>query len=273
MSFRPIKAIPLIGIDTKQAISLAKPPTFQWVDPLLLRVESDYQRDLTKRSITLIRHIAEHFNWLHIKPPVCAAHKNGNLCVIDGQHTAIAAASRGIKKIPVMIVEAEETTHRAAAFVAHNTNRLNITPIQLFHSRLAAGDEDVRAAVSICRASGVMPARAQPANGCWQVGETIAFSAIERLAKRRSKDDAVRVLKTLVSAKRAPVMAHEILAVEAALYDESFGYDESVFDLVTAIRSKSANDWVRRVKARGAHPKLWKAIAEAWIRKVRRNDA
>jgi hypothetical protein len=81
------------------------------------------------------------------------------------------------------------------------------------------------------------------------------------------------VLKALVSAKRGPVMAHEILAVEAALYDESFGYDESVFDLVTAIRSKSANDWVRHVKARGAHPKLWKAIAEAWIRKVRRSDA
>ena len=65
---------------------------------------------------------------------------------------------------------------------------------------------------------------------------TIAFGAMERLANRRQKDDAVRVLKTLVSAKRAPVMAHEILAVEAVLYDPKLGYDDSVFDLVTAIQ-------------------------------------
>jgi hypothetical protein len=82
----------------------------------LSRVQPEYQRDLTKRSITLIRDIAETFSWLHIKPPVCARDGNGNLCVIDGQHTAIAAASRGLKKIPVMIVEALDPALRAGAF-------------------------------------------------------------------------------------------------------------------------------------------------------------
>ena len=96
MTFRSIKAIPLIGIEPK-AIKTS-PPAFGWADPLKLRVEDEYQRNLTKRSIALIRDIAETFSWLHIKPPVCARDKNGNLCVIDGQHTFKASAELRIYK-------------------------------------------------------------------------------------------------------------------------------------------------------------------------------
>jgi hypothetical protein len=150
----------------------------------------------------------------------------------EDMYGGIAAASRGLAKIPVMIVEARDVERRGKAFVAHNTNRLNVTPIQLWHSRLAAGDVNIRAAASACRAAGVTPVRSQPGNGRWRPGETVAFGAIERLLSRRSRDDAIRVLKTLAAAKRAPVMAHEILAAEAVLYDEQLGYDGPVFDLV-----------------------------------------
>jgi ParB-like nuclease domain len=273
MTLRPIKPIPLIGIEPKP-ISTAL-PRFGWTDPKTLLVEDEYQRRLTKRSITLIRSIAEDFDWLHIKPPVCARGATGKLCVIDGQHTAIAAASRGLRKIPVMIVEAPEISRRARAFVAHNTNRLNVTPIQLWHSRVAAGDKAAMEAASVCKAAGVVPIKAQPGNGQWQIGDTIAFKTIERLIKRRDRDDSIRVLKTLLSAKRAPVAAHEILAVEAILYDESFGYDGPVFDLVTVIRSKRADGWTHRYtlhRESGAPTHLWRQVAEAWVRALKKKE-
>ena len=67
---RPIKPIPLIGLEPKPVGS--KLPVFGWADPKTLLVEDDYKRRLTQRSITLIRKIAVGFDWLHVKLPVCA---------------------------------------------------------------------------------------------------------------------------------------------------------------------------------------------------------
>jgi hypothetical protein len=265
---RPIRPLPLPNSVYRPVSS--KLPVFGWADPTSLLVEGEYQRGLTRRSMLLIRRIAENFDWLHVKPPVCAREPGGKLCIVDGQHTAIAAASRGITKIPIMIIDAKEIASRAKAFVAHNTDRLNVTPTQLWHSRLAAGDAVAKQAHAICLSAGVTPVRAQPA--VWKVGDTVAFNAIGRLVERRGKDDAIRALKALVSAKRAPVMAHEILAVDAVLYDDSLGYDGPVFDLVTVIRSKSAADWIVRVRDKDTDERrLWRRIAAAWIRGVARN--
>lgn len=183
---RPIKSIPLIGIEPQPIGS--QPPTFDRVRPGDLLIEAEYQRNLTKRSITLIRKIAEGFCWLHIKPPVCAKGGDGKLCVVDGQHTAIAAASRGVDKIPVMIVEAPEIERRARAFVAHNTDRLAVTPLQLFASRLAAGDASAKVADKAARLAGVTICRSQPANGSWEVGHTVAIAGLERLVARLGEE-------------------------------------------------------------------------------------
>jgi hypothetical protein len=92
------------------------------------------------------------------------------------------------------------------------------------------------------------------------------------------EERGVRVLKTLVAAKRAPVAAHEILAV-SVLFDPKFGWDHSTFDLVTVIRSKSVDGWHRPVVARmktaagGNRTAVWKGVAEAWVRAGDRNDA
>src|SRR5689334_15390291 len=107
---RPIKPIPLIGLELEDIPS--SPPDFDWADPQTLLVEAEYQRDLSRRSIELIRKIAGQFDWLHTKPPVCARGAGGRLCLVDGQHTAIAAASRGLKKIPIMIIDAPEVMRR-----------------------------------------------------------------------------------------------------------------------------------------------------------------
>src|ERR1700733_6753304 len=217
MSLRPIKAIPLVGLKLNEIKSSL--PTFEWVDPRLLQVEAAYQRNLAQKSITLIRRIAASFDWAHLKPAVCARAGDGKLFVLDGQHTAIAAVSRGVDKIPVMIIDAGDVRRRAKAFVSHNTDRLNITPLQMFASRLAAEDPTALAAQRAAKGAGVTILRAQPANGRWNLGETMACGAVERLVIRWGEERAVRALKTLVAAKRAPVTVHEILAAAACLFD------------------------------------------------------
>ena len=264
---RAIKPIPLVGLRVRDIPS--SPPTFGWAGPKTLLVEPEYQRDLSKRSITLIRHIAANFDWLHIKPPVCAHGAGGKLCVVDGQHTAIAAASRGVPKIPVMVIEAPEMKRRAKAFVAHNTDRLAITPMQLFHSRVAAADPGALAVMRVAQGSGVTICRSQPATGYWTVGETVAIAGIESLIRARGEEKAVKVLKTLVAAKRGPVATHEIRAAEALIFNSSYGWQHSVFDLVTVIRSKSIDAWRGQVLGRmkeGEKMPVWKAVAKAWVR-------
>jgi hypothetical protein len=270
MTLRPIKPIPLVGLklcDIKPSL-----PVFEWVDPRMLLVEAAYQRNLGGNSITLIRRIAATFNWAHLKPAVCARAGDGKLFVLGGQHTAIAAVSRGVPKIPVMIVEAEDVRHRARAFVSHNTDWLNITPLQMFASRLAAEDPGALAAQRAAKAAGVTILRVHPGNGYWNLGETMACGAVERLVARYGEERAVRALKTLVAAKRAPVASHEILAVSAVLFDPKFGWHHSAFDLVTVIRSKSIDGWHRPVVGRmktaagGNRTAVWKGVAEAWVR-------
>src|SRR5262249_49633203 len=80
-------------------------PAFEWVDPKTLHVEESYQRKIPDKSRKLIRHIVASWHWAQMKPPICVRDEKKRLLVIDGQHTAMAAAShKGIKEIPVMIV-------------------------------------------------------------------------------------------------------------------------------------------------------------------------
>src|SRR5262245_49208195 len=89
-------------------------PTFEWASPGDLWVEETYQRNLSERSISLIRKIVANWSWAGIKPPICARDEDGRLVVVDGQHTAIAAASHGgIPSIPIMIVPAGDAKGRA----------------------------------------------------------------------------------------------------------------------------------------------------------------
>lgn len=89
-----------------------------------------YQRQIGERGLRQIRKIIEAFDWTKYKPPVCtyADHDGATvLKVLDGQHTAIAAASHpNINMIPVMIVNAADTASQAAAFVGQNTNHLGV---------------------------------------------------------------------------------------------------------------------------------------------------
>lgn len=213
------------------------PPTMMWVDPAELYVDETYQRNLSRKSIQLISRIVQHWNWTHFKPPIVVKDEDSDrLYALDGQHTAIAAATHpAIDKIPIMVVDAETVSDRAKAFIGHNRDRIAVTVTQLHHSSLVAGDVEAQQIESVCQAAGVKILRLSPPRGVFAVGETLAISGVRGLLRKFGEQKAKAVLSTLVEAKRAPVRADEMKAVAALLFGQAPMSQLAVLDAVSRI--------------------------------------
>jgi len=243
-------------------------PIFEWVDPATLLVNETYQRDLSERSIKLIRRIIEGWDWTKFKPPVCSLGDHG-LEVIDGQHTAIGAASHPkVDQIPVMIVETATVQDRASAFIGQNTDRLGITKMQLHRAAVAAGDEDALTIEQVCQRSGVRLLMAKPHR--WKVGDSVAVQAIGALIDRRGAMGARQVMELLVKAEAAPVTQSGLKAVEMILFDPE--YAEADRDhLPDAIKALAETADREAATFAAAHRvALWKALGIVWFRKCRK---
>lgn len=263
---RSIEPINLAGLAPTTPTTTG--PIFEWVDPASLLVNETYQRDLSERSIKLIRRIVDGWNWTKFKPPVCSLGDNG-LEVIDGQHTAIAAASHPhVSQIPVMIVETETVQDRASAFIGQNTDRLGITKMQLHRAAVAAGDEEALTIEQVCQRSGVHLLMAKPHR--WKTGDSLAVSAIGALIDRRGAMGARRVMELLVQAESAPVTQAGLKAVEMILFDPDYAEADQEH-LADAIKSLSTTAEREAATFAAAHRvALWKALGIVWFRKCRK---
>lgn len=241
-------------------------PQFTTASPTDLYVEPEYQRNLSDNSIRLIRKIVGQWNWAHTKPPICVQ-DGEKLMVIDGQHTAIAAASRGdIKKLPIVIISKCEMKERALAFVAHNTLRVQVTTVQIHLSRLAAGDETAVAIQEACKRAGAKILPCPPAHGIFNVGETLAVKQLETIANKKGVVGTARILKILVKAKRQ-VKGTEMAALFLILYSKKFDPVDDE-DLISVIGSKPIRAWENSVIGLREKKKisLSMALAIKWTR-------
>ncbi|WP_026784231.1 DUF6551 family protein [Pleomorphomonas koreensis] len=269
MPLRQIKAITLPDL-TPAAISDPL-PEIRWVHPNTLWIDEKYQRNLSERSITLIRRIVAEWDWAAFTPPK-AAEVDGRLHVTDGQHTAIAAASHPtIELIPVLVASAAEEQHRAMDFVRHNRDRVQVTPTQLHLAMVAAGDPDAVTVAQVCDRAGVTILKAVPANGAFKEGQTMAVAALRKLVSHRYAIGARKVLDVCVAAKLVPISAEAIKAVELILYGEEYvGHVESDA-LVAAIRRMGPEAEKEAVVFAAAHKvQRWKALAIVWFRNTRK---
>lgn len=209
---------PILTPGVRPAEVIGAEPIFEWVDPRKLLVDERYQRDLTERSITLIRKIVGNWSWTKMKPPIVVETELG-MEVIDGQHTAIAAASHpGVRKIPVMIVEAEHLADRAGAFLGHNADRIAVTPLQMHHAAVLAGDEMAQTIDQVCQRAGVHLLKANP-GGSYKPGDCVALSTIRGVINRRGALGARRVLEVCVQGRKTPIGMADIRATEILLFD------------------------------------------------------
>ncbi|MDB5584867.1 MAG: hypothetical protein JWR80_10043 [Bradyrhizobium sp.] len=211
---RRIEPIPKIE-GMSRASDLGQRPELRWVDPTSLLVDEGYQRDLGKRSYSLIRGMMQGFAWRKMKPPIVVEVGDGLHCV-DGQHTAIAAASIGVPEIPVFVVGAASLGERADSFVAHNKDRIVMQPLDIYRARIAAGDPDAVDCANVCQRAGVRIRQIQP-GGKILVGDTGAVGTIQRLVRRRGVQTSRNILQAFVTGGRGPITPAEIDAAEALM--------------------------------------------------------
>lgn len=263
-TLRPIEPISLAGLTPTTPSTTG--PIFEWVDPASLLVNETYQRDLSERSIKLIRRIITGWDWTKFKPPVCSLGDHG-LEVIDGQHTAIGAASHPhVNQIPVMIVETANVEARASAFIGQNTDRLGITKMQLHRAAVAAGDEDALTIEQVCERSGVKLHMAKPHR--WKAGDSLAVGAIGGLIDRRGAMGARRVMELLVKAEAAPVTQSGLKAVEMILFDPEYADQDHLPDAIKALADTAEQQAATFAAAHRVAQ--WKALGIVWFRKCRK---
>ena len=264
------KVEPLRNIARLASRPQNEPPTLMWVRASELCIDETYQRNLSRKSISLISRIVQNWNWTHFKPPIVVKDEtNNNLYVLDGQHTAIAAASHpSIDKIPIMVVDAEQVSDRAKAFIGHNRDRISVTPTQLHHSAIVANDTEAIEIDAVCKAAGVKILRQAPPKGVFGAGETVALSSIRSLIRARGYEKAKTVLSCLVQAQRAPVRADEMKAI--ALVLASGNPDATPVSIIAVLKSlpyDAAIKEARDIAASAALP-IAEALAAVFAKRV-----
>jgi hypothetical protein len=257
--------------DLKPASFEGERPTMKWVAPTDLMVDATYQRDLSERSIRLIRRTIENFNWNRLKPPIVVQTGPASLHIVDGQHSAIIAATLGIPQIPVYIVKADTLDERARAFVGHNSDRVAVSPFDIFRALLASGDPEAVVVDNVCKRAGVRIRVISPSSAIAE-GDTAAVGLVRALVKRRGTVHARKVLECLVKAKRAPLTGAEILAADRIICEERKDIDLEI--LTTVIRVEGI-DGLNRASARAKTSRLpiWREVANRWLRRIDRSDA
>ncbi len=276
MTLRPVKAL-IRSNGLKPNVPATKPPRFQSVVPSELLIDGTYQRNLSERSVALIRKIVADWDWRRFKPPIVVRVDNG-FHVIDGQHTSIAAATHGgIGKIPVMVVDADSVMDRARAFIGHNRDRITMTTMQMFYAAGAAGDEDVQTVQAACKRAGVSILRVPPCYGIFKPRETIAVSTLLSLVKRRSAIQARQVIETVANSNMAPLSAAALKAVEHLLFSKEFAGEFTSADL-TSTMIKLGPELNRKAGAMAAskqipHWRAWIAILSHHTTRARRGSA
>lgn len=266
---------PLANVTKLARKPLNQPPTLLWVKAVELRVDEAYQRNLSGRSVRLISRIVQNWNWTHFKPPIVVKDEDTNdFFVIDGQHTAIAAASHpDIDKIPIMLVDADSLKERALGFISHNKNRITVTPAQIFYSSIVAGDAESIEINRICREADVTILRCPPANGQFKAGETLALSTIKTLIRKYGSEHTQQVLTCLRLAERAPVRADEMKAVAVLMFDEAHRPSAAtVADLLKSISYDEAIRDARDIVADSFLPKS-DALAAVFAKRLVREAA
>lgn len=124
-------------------------PEVRSVAPTSLWVDGKYQRDLSRASMALLRKMVKGFAWSRMKVPN-ATEVDGELHLIDGQHTAIVAATVGVPLIPVFVVGTDSAAERAQAFVGLNRDRVTVNPFHVHRAPIYGPSGVERPWLAIC---------------------------------------------------------------------------------------------------------------------------
>lgn len=131
------------------------PPVLQWISVDDLQVDDRYQRSVAdSTSGTLIKRIANAWDWSLAQVLVVARRPDSALMVIDGQHRLAAAKIRtDIPHLPCVVIDANSIEQEAQTFLKINKERKPVSALAGFHALVAASNPvavDVQAIVKDC---------------------------------------------------------------------------------------------------------------------------
>lgn len=227
-------------------------PEIRWVDIQTLKIDHVYQRMINaKRSQKLIGSIAEEWDW-RLLPPLIISDRDGSygepgLFVIDGQHRQEAAILRGdIPQLPCMISRFESFEAEAMAFVNINTNRKQVTALDRFHARIAAGEELAIRIKTMVEAAGLKITRSNDAEN-WLPDE-ISFPDDVARALTRHREAHIKTALGLLSAwtNKPLLQGRDIFSGLIHIAEAQWPVDRDGFqtDFLNHLSSKWQSIWI-----------------------------
>lgn len=228
---RPVA--PIKAPDVTPSTLTAK-PELTWLPLSALVINDEYQRSLSEKSHRMIRKMVAAFDWGRVKALSVVETEPGTYEVIDGQHTAIAAATHGaVAELPCLITRGKNVQERAADFVGLNRDRLVMTSMQVFFAEHAAGDEQVVDVLQGVKAGGGRVLRSPPPFGRYQPGDLVCIAALKKLADEGGPAYVHRVVAIGVAAKLAPMMASIVKAVSMLIWNTTAPLpDQTIIDIL-----------------------------------------
>ena len=204
MSLRPIK--PITENKPLKRKPMDPPPKIAWLSLDQLVVDEEYQRALSRRGEAMIRRLVENWDWNCFKPLSVAPASDGLYEVVDGQHTALAAATHGsVDMLPCLVLTAATQADRARAFVGINRDRISLTPYALYCAKLAAGDEEAEAVDAALCSSGATLHETFRSDIEYGPGAVTCLRTLLLIVRHGGKARLTRLLRMCIAAGIGPV--------------------------------------------------------------------
>ena len=228
-------------------------PQVAWVKCEDLLIDHGYQRMIEGRqSQKLIHSIAQNFDW-RLLSPLTVSRRDGTyggtgLFVIDGQHRLESARMRGdVPSLPCIISTFESYEAEALAFVNINSARRQVTALDRYHARVAAGEELALKIKEVVEMVALTVTRHNDAE-FWAPDE-IAFPDLvgRHLEREVAKGETETALGLLVAWAGKPLLQGRELfegLIHIARAEWPGGHDGFYQDFVDHLASKRQSLWI-----------------------------
>lgn len=185
--------VPKITVEGSLEAIHGEPGELVFVSISDLCVDLAYQRNMTSSSARLAGRIAQGFNWARFVPAIGVRTDDGKVALVDGQHRTAAAKARGIKKVPVYILNCT-LAEAAGAFAAINGMRTRMSPEDIYRAELVA---EVPNAVELQSAFDVAGVKVTSSREGMATGETRSIGPLRRALAIYGRDLLILCLQCI----------------------------------------------------------------------------
>lgn len=268
MSLRSIA--PIVEGKPLRRNPVAPPPKIAWLRLDQLVIDESYQRGLSHKSMALIRRLVERWDWNCFKPlSVALIAGGGQYEIIDGQHTALAAATHGsIETLPCLVLDVATVAERSAAFVGINRDRVSLTPYSLYRARVAAGDPEAVAVHEGLNAAGATLLEALRFDVDYGPGVIACIGALLLIARRGGKARVARLLKICMAADVTPIPSAVLKGLDEVVRAPEPPSDADLIVTLSRLGGETLIDRAADRRRNGLAPDQATAVMQVLLREL-----